>query len=49
MSSPAKIFITGFPLDIRTKHIEDIFSQFGRIIFSDVNKGKGCLVNTFSF
>ena len=45
MSHPTKIFLSGFPSDVKSSKIEDLFSEFGRIIFSDIHKGKGCIVN----
>ena len=47
INEPAKIFITGFPIDIRSRHIENLFENFGRVIFSDISKGAGCIVINF--
>lgn len=39
MSQSRKITIYNYPSDMSSRKIEEIFKKFGRITYSDVNKG----------
>lgn len=40
----SRLYISNLPSDIKVREIEDKFSEFGRILFSDIKGSSGYLV-----
>ena len=41
----SRIYISNFPLEISKKDLEDVFTDYGKVTYSNIKRGEGYIVS----